>query len=566
MTERSSRQATTCVTHRRRRMAHFVAILPRTKDRRVADLKQAAEGAPSRDRGLTSWKEIAAYLGVSVRTAQRWEANEELPVRRHKHAKLSSPYAYADELVEWRTRRADATGTAVGGRPSRTPPAGGRQSASIAVLPFLSLDRDEQTEIISDGLTEDLTTALCEVANLKVVARTSALYFKNKAVDVRDWGAQLGVETILEGSVRREGKRLRVSAQLIDTADGYHRWSQRFDREIDKLFDLQDELSRAIVRGLRVRLGDSRLRQRRRTQEVKTYNLFLEGRYWWSRRTRQSTEKAIAYYQQAVDREPGFAPAYAGLADCYGFLWIFGGCDWNEAIKKAERLALEALRIDPQSADAHISLGMTRVCQYDMSDAGRAFREALALNPVDVRARHWGAMVAANLGHLDVALDEMYQALDLDPFGMTVNQDAGRILYFARRYDEAIPQLRHTLEIAPQARWARTYLGFAYIQAGKLEDALSVFDADPMLQAFVLGAMGKSDEVRKAISENNAGGLGSTWAALLHLCLSENEKAIESLRRGAETHEVAYLEMCPKVQPLFDPLRSDARFQALPVC
>jgi serine/threonine-protein kinase len=174
-------------------------------------------------------------------------------------------------------------------------------------------------------------------------------------------------------------------------------------------------------------------------------------------------------------------------------------------------------------------------------------------------------MMAANLGRLGEAIAQMRRALELDPFGMTANQDLGRILYFARRYDEAIQQLRHTLDIAPNAYWARIYLGFAYVELERFKEALAVFDSDPPLRAFVLGRMGQADEARQALQHRKrSSGRDRTWLALLHLSLGENERAIEHLRRASEQHEVAYLEMCPKVQPLFEPLRTYPEFDALP--
>ena len=428
--------------------------------------------AETPDRPLTSWKEIAAYLGVSVRTAQRWEA-EGLPVRRHQHAKLSSIYAYVNEVAAWWDARPDPARQTDRRLPVPLSPTRSHHKSSIAVLPFLNLDREQRTEILSDGLTEDLITALSQSRNLKVVARTSTLHFRGKPMDIRDVGAQLGVETVLEGSMRAEGKRMRVTAQLINAADGCHLWAQRFDREVDDPFDLQDELSRAIVQSLRIQLGAGERLAHRRTRDAETYNLFLEGRYSWNQRTQDRVEKAIACYEQVIDREPGFAPAYAGIADCYVFLWVYGEHDWGKTVKKAEAMALEALKIDPGSGDAHSSLGLTRVCQYDMRGADRAFRNALDLNPGDARARHWWAMALANLGRLDEAISEAYHALELDRFGVKINQDTGRILYLARRYDEAILQLRHTLEIDTQAYWARVYLGFAYVQVKRFQEALS---------------------------------------------------------------------------------------------
>jgi TolB-like protein/Flp pilus assembly protein TadD len=468
----------------------------RSEEKFPVTTQNEATQSGTAERRRLSWKEIAAHLGVSVRTAQRWETAEGLPVRRHRHAKLSTSYAYTDELNAWWNGRPD--GSRRRRSDSRDMPEG--QAASIAVLPFACLDRDVETEILSEGLTSELITALSQVDGLRVVARTSTLAFKDAALDVREVGVRLGVETVLEGSVRREGNRLRVAAQLIRAGDGCHLWARRFDRELRHRLDVQDELATAITRSLRVRLERQEPRAHRRAADPETYNLFVRGRYFWNQRTREGIEKALECYREAVEKDPDFALAHAGLAECYVFRWIYGGYPWDDAVENAEAAAARALDLDPASNEAHTSLGVARVAQLDLRSARDEFRQALELRPRDVRARHWCAMAEASLGHIDEAVEEITRAAELDPLGTTVNQDLGRILYLAGRYEEAIVQLRHTLAIAPGAFWGRIYLGLAYVQVGNLGKARSVLAPDPILRAFAEARGGRADEARDVLA------------------------------------------------------------------
>jgi TolB-like protein/Tfp pilus assembly protein PilF len=470
------------------------------------------------ERRLTSWKEIAAHLRVSVRTAQRWEATEGLPVRRHQHASLSSVYADPDELTQWWESR----------------PAGG-PPASLAVLPFANLDRDEDTEILSDGLTEDLITALSQIPQLRVVARSSSFWFKGQAHDLREVAAHLGVGHVLEGSLRRSGRRLRVTAQLIRAADGCHLWAERFDRELDDAFDVQERLAGAIADSLRVRLL-GRHPDVRRPHDVETYNAFLRGRFFWNQRTPESLGRALECFEEAIARDPAFAAAHAGMADCYSFLSLYGRVPRDEVLPKAEAAISRALELDPALADAYASLGVTRAARFDMPGAEAAFKRALQLNAGDHRSLHWHAMTLSFLGRHDEALAEIERALELDPFGATVNQDAGRILYSAGRYREAVARLRHTLAIAPNARWVVPFLVFALIRTGDLEGALATASADAVLHAFVRARMGDGETAR-ALLRTQDSGLGFTHQGLLYLGLGQAASAGPLLARGVEQRE-----------------------------
>lgn len=524
--------------------------------------KPAEQAVPARRRRLNSWKEIAAYLAVAVRTAQRWESAEDLPVRRHRHARLSSAYAYTDEIDQWWDSRPDAGRKRRSARHDPSPAGAGSPGASIAVLPFANLDRDEESEILSDGLTEDLITALSQIKPLRVVARSSVFHFKNKNQDVREIGARLGVENVLEGSLRRAGNRLRITAQLVSAADGCHLWARRFDCDLEDPFDLQERLAQAIAAGLRVQLlgHASALRV---TRDIETYNAFLRGRFFWNQRTPEGLRRALRCFEQTVEREPDFALGHAGIAECHVFFWAHARVPWRDAIPKAQAAVSRAQEIDPTLGAIHTAVGSVRIASFDLSGAEEAFRRALESNPGDHRARHWRAMTLACLGRYDEAIPEIERALELDPLGVTVNQDVGRILYMAGRYDEGIARLRHTVEIAPKAYWARVYLALAYLQAGAYREALASAKVEPSLTALVRGRMRETRAVDRALAADRKSPRSFTWRALLHVALGQERQAIESLRRAREQFECELLELCLRQQPLCDGLRSNPEFEAV---
>lgn len=485
------------------------------------------------DQWLTSWKEIAAHLGVSVRTAQRWEATEGMPVQRHLHSRLSSVFADRAELNRWWESR----------------PAGGR-THSIAVLPFESLSRDEESEILGDGLTEELITTLSQVRRLRVIARSSSFWFKSRKGEAREIGLRLGVENVLEGSLRLAGRRLRVTAQLVRSADGYCLWARKLDRELGDPLDLQEQLAQAIARSLRVQLLGQDARPRR-PRDGEAYNALLRGRFFWNQRTTEGLEKAIGCFEEAIARDPGFAAAHAALADCYVFLWTYGKFRRQDVLPKAEAAASRALELDGALADARTSLGLLRVVSFDLPAAGAAFRRALELNPGDHKARHWNAMVLACLGRLDEAITEIEQALELDPFGITVNQDAGRILYEAGRHDEAVRRLRHTLSLAPGAYWAQVFLVLACAQLGDHEGALAAASVQPELDAWVRARSGDTGEAQRLLGSRTGRMTSCTWRGVLNMAIGRERGAIELFERGVRQRERDTLELYPGLLQLF---------------
>jgi TolB-like protein len=494
----------------------------------------AAPTGASADR-LDSWKEIAAYLGREVRTVQGWEKTEGLPIHRHQHARLGSVYAFKSELDQWRAARRPAPEPAAEAPPvdtapcepartarrwtvpalaavcllvlvgtslilwTRSPaaPPGGIPS-SVVVLPFLDLSPQKDQEYFSDGLTEEIIDALTRVPNLRVVARTSAFAFKGRAVDIRKIGEQLNVAAVLEGSVRKAGDQLRITAQLARVSDGYHLWSHTYDRSLRDIFAVQREISQAIAAQLRA----GEVPHREQARDVETWRLYQEGRYFFNRfETPESERKAIERYRAAIARDPGFAQAYAGMADAYAYLAENFAVAPREVMPKAREAAEKALALDDSSPEAHISLGIVKL-DYDRDREGgqREFLRAVQLNPGLGYARHWYAHSLEAQGHLNDAMVEMRKALDLDPLSIPINWDVASELVCAGRYREALKELDKSAELFPDipvfpflrvltqrgmgdaAGASRTVAGWRAAHPG--------MDADPMVQSlYAVGAI-----------------------------------------------------------------------------
>jgi serine/threonine protein kinase/Tfp pilus assembly protein PilF len=295
---------------------------------------------------------------------------------------------------------------------------------SIAVLPFTNLSADKEQEFFCDGMAEEIINALTHVEGLRVVARTSAFVFKDKCEDIREIGKKLNVETLLEGSVRKAGNRLRISAQLINVADGYHLWSEKYDRDMEDIFAVQDEISLAIVAKLKVRLlGEERAAiMKRHTEDVEAHNFYLQGRYFWNKRTKGGLKKAIEYFKLAAEKDPDYALAYAGLADVYNVLpgyWILSR---EEAYPKAKEAALRALELDDRLAEAHTSLADVKYnFENDLEGAEQEFKRAMALNPGYATAHHWYSIFLRHMDRFEEAVKEGKHALELDPLSPVLN-------------------------------------------------------------------------------------------------------------------------------------------------
>ena len=510
---------------------------------------------------LNSWKEIAAHLSVSVRTAQRWEKTEHLPARRHQHAALGSVFAYRSELNAWWDSRPHLREAAA--EPVSTP-------ASIAVLPFANLSRDEATEIFCDGLTEELINALTQIEGLRVVARTSAFHFKGKTADIRTIAARLGVTNVLEGSVRRAGDRLRITAQLINAADGCHLWSERFNRRMADVFDVQEEISQSIVQALQVKLDPGRI-TRQFSRDLESYELYLQGRHHWNTRTGQGTLKAVECFERAVARDPRMASAWAALADCYAMWPAYVAASIDEAVRKVRIAAQKALDIDDRLAEPHTSLAFaTAVYEYDWAGAEAGFLRALELNPNDANAHlFYAAAVLGPTGRLDESGSHHRRACELDPLSPVMLGALGTCSVMARQYDESIAACRRALELDPAYPWAHRSIGESCLMKGLDSEACEAFSKieSPAFaagfQGYCLARSGRLPQARQLLQKLRAiaNPMLAFQIAVLHLGLGERHAAFDWLHQAVDAHSMGVYWL--KVEPIWDDLRRDARFTAV---
>ena len=454
---------------------------------------------------------------------------------------------------------------------------------SIAVLPFVNMSPDPDNEYFSDGLAEELINALTQLSGLRVVSRTSAFSFKGMNQSISEIGRQLNVDTILEGSVRKAGKRLRITAQLINAADGYHIWSERYDREMEDIFDLQDEITRKIVNKLRVNLtqDSQELLVKRYTENVEAYNLYLKGRYHLNQRTEQSILKAIECFEQAVSEDDGYALPHAGLAEAYILLnldnlLLLGETTPSDTHSKAKEAGRRAIALDESCAEAHVALALVHYrLDWDWKQAEKEFRRAIELNDGFATGHHQYAMLLASLNRLDEALVEIKRAHELDPLSPIISTAVARILHFSRRFEEATAQCQRTLELNSQFAGAYFDLGLAYVEQGMYPEAIAAFDKlkelseDPKgallslaVTYFRMGDRDKGLEIYEELMElSKTEYIPRIPLALIYSESGDREKAFELLEQGyaARDSNLVYL-LC---EPVLDSLRSDPRFQDL---
>ena len=450
-------------------------------------------------------------------------------------------------------------------------------SPSIAVLPFVNISNDPDNEYFCDGLAEELLNALSKIEALRVAARTSAFSFKGREADIREIGTKLNVSAVLEGSVRKAGNRLRITAQLVNVADGYHLWSERYDRQMEDVFDIQDEISLSIVAALKVRLlGDEKEKVLKRyTENTEAHRLYLMGLYFTSRGTKEGAQKGIEHFHQAIEVDPGYALAFAGLADAYCWLSHLYA-EPKAVLEKARAAARTALELDETLAEAHVALGLVKLWyDWEWPEVEREFRRAIELNPSYAEAHHWYAFYLTAMKRFDEGRTEVKHALALDPLSLMIQSMAGWCLYFARRYDEAIAQFRQSLELEPNFFISYWGLGWTYIQQGHYQEAITELNRALPLSGGgteILAALGHAfarlGEKRKAREslqqlEQLAGQryVSPFYRALVHVGLGEREQACAALHQACDDR-FEWLTQC-QVDPVWDPLHSEPCFQEL---
>jgi serine/threonine-protein kinase len=448
----------------------------------------------------------------------------------------------------------------------------------LVVLPFVNLSRDEENEFFSDGLTEELINALTQVRDLRVVARTSAFAFKGKQQDIREIGRTLGVEAVLEGGVRRSGSKLRVTVQLVNAADGCQLWGQRYDRRIDDVFEIQENIAQSIVEALKIEL--SRLPSRpvkTYTRDTEAHHLYLKGRYWHHRWTVANSARAIGFFEEALQRDPAYAPAYSGLADCYFLLGLYGPDKPSKVMPRARAAALQALKIDETLAEAHCSLGLIAYSyDWDTPRCKEELERSLSLNPGYALARSkYGITYLTVTGRTREALEQVTQAVDLDPLSPQINGDLAFCHLMADRYSKAVDQVQKTLALDPSNLRAHAGLALAYQAQSRwqegidaAEQGLKVAPQSPWLVgilSWLHGCAGDRNSANEYRQQLNA--LSKTtyvspmWFAFIHAGLDERDQFFEAMNAACDDR-APWLRHLKRV-PHFRGLRSDSRFQQL---
>jgi TolB-like protein/Flp pilus assembly protein TadD len=591
--------------------------------------QQAASAQP--DDLLDSWKAIASYLKRDVRTVRRREAEQGLPVRRHQHQKGASVYAYRSELDSWwkgEKEKLDKTETMPGDQRDLMAAPAEQVSAErphlvaavaapkpnrryfwaifplllialavasywalrnqsrarissparimLAVLPFQNLTGDASQDFVSDGLTEELSTQISQLQHdrLGVIARTSAMTYKNTSKPVSEIARELGVDYVLEGSVRRWGDRARISAQLIDAHNQTHVWAQNFESDQRNVLVLQNEMAQSVARSIDLALLASPAANPRPIEPA-AHDFYLKGRYQLALRTRDSLRESVHDFEQAAAQDPAYARAYAGLADAQNLIAFYGFDPSLEGAAKAKASALKALELDPSLSSAHAALAYTQfMWRENWPNAEREFQRALELDDNDVHAHQWFALYLVAQGRNDAALNQMRYARTLDPVSPASLAALAYVEYLARDYDSAVQHAQTALRLNPNSMTAHAVLGWAYTEQKNYPGAIAELTAASKLSGGVpvylcaaaraYALSGNPAEARKLLTQVTATldrprGEGSALAAV-YLAFGDREKALHWLEKTAPGDVQANWL---RVDPAFDPLRQDPRFQAV---
>ena len=452
-----------------------------------------------------------------------------------------------------------------------------RDARRIVILPFANISPDIADEYFADGMTDELIAVLSKIGSLRVVARTSAMRFKGEKATANRIGQELKVGSLIEGSVRKSKNRVRITVQLVDTQSEEQLWTETYDRDLQDIFSVQSDIAQQVASALELRLGvreNSALLQQQ-TQNPEAYSLYLKGRNRWNLRSENEINRAIKYFEEAIGRDPGYALAYAGLADCYSILGYYGFRRSTAVLPRAKELAEKALSLNDSLAEAHASLGEILMQYYfDWKRAGSELDRAIELNPSYATAHFWRATHYMALGRIDESLAQVRKAVELDPLSMIILTNAARDLYLAGRYDESIDQYRRSLQVDHDFPIAHKGLAEVYTQKGMHEEALreieraillserSIFILDDL--GYVYACAGKLEEARKVLEDLDGLAtdqyVSSYGRAVIHAALGEKEIAMAWLEKAYEERSfLVYI----KVDPAFDVLRKEEKFARL---
>ena len=449
---------------------------------------------------------------------------------------------------------------------------------SVAVLPFENLSSDKENAYFAEGIQDEILTRLSRINELKVISRTSTEKYKSAPSNLREIAQQLGVANILEGSVQKSGDQVRITVQLINALNDAHLWADTFDRKLIDTFSVESEVAQRIASSLEAKLTGSEKSAiaARPTENTEAYQLYLKGRFFWNKRTGADLKAAAGYFEQAVGADPTYAGAYAGLAQTYLLIPVFGAGAPRDFFPKGMMAARRSIELDDTSAEGHSALAMLLLFDFKFAESEQEFRRAIALNPNYATAHHWfGNSLLVSLGRFDEAIKEGRRGIELDPLSLIINADLGSTFLIARRYDDAIAQLRKTLALDGNFAYGRWNLGEALYLKGDLAAAITEYekaaalDDDPEILALLGRAYadaGKRDkalellEKLKTLSRDHY--IRNYVFTIIYAGLGDKTTAIDYLekaRDGGETPDTTWL----RVDPLFDSLRDEPRFQQI---
>ena len=446
---------------------------------------------------------------------------------------------------------------------------------SIAVMPFANAGGDPNAEYLPDGVTESIINNLSRLPGLKVMARSTVFTYKDREIDPRKVGDELNVRAVVMGKILQRGQMLTVTAELVDASDGSQLWGRQYNIALSEILAVQESISRDITDKLAVTDEQKRQTAKRYTENTEAYQLYLRGRYHWNKRTKDSLNKSIDYFQEAIEKDPAYGLAHAGIADAYNILGNYQYLAPSDAYPKAEAAAKMALMIDDTLAEAHASLAHVKHRYYwDWAVAESEFKRAIELNPAYPPAHQWYAIFLNYMGRNEEAIEEAKLAQRLDPLSLIINSVLGFNYYFARRYDEAIPIYEKTLELDPNFSTAYGYIGMAYEAKGMHEQAIANFQKALQLQSrpeylawigHVYAMSGRREKAEKILEElkspSRQGYVSPYHIAFLYLGLGDKDRALDYLEQAYEERSSSMIAL--KADPVFDSLHTDARFQNL---
>ena len=551
----------------------FIETLPRHGYRFIAQVEEVPPvDARRADSGTDRPPENDSLLTASVeRVVPSSKTNSPLTFTR-RTLLIAGLFTFAIALFAFVTLHFVRAGAPVDLR--------GAPIKSLVVLPFENLSEDKNQQYFTDGMTDELTAHLAKIHQLRVISRTSAMGYKGTHKTLSEIASDLHVDAVIEGTVLRSGNRVRITAELVQVSTDRHLWAETYESPIDDVLALQSRVATAIANEIRVNLTpeEQRLLANSKPVSAEAYENYLKGRYYWNKRSEEGLRKAIEYFQAATEKEPRYALAFAGLADCYSIIGsaIIGDVPSQEVASKARNAALKALELDPSLAEAQTSLATVRFnYDWDWNAASTGFQRSIELNPGYATAYQRYSLYLMAMGRIQESLLQMNRARDLDPLSISTNFSLGWRLYMARQYDQAIEQLRNTLEMDPDFALPRAVLGQAYEHQGahaqaisELQKAVSISHGSPaMLGALghAFATAGNKPEAKKILVQMNESSktryVSPFYVAMVYAGLHEDDNALAWLEKAYNDRSNAVIFL--KVDPAFDGLRSNARFQTL---